>query len=312
VVLRELYRNATEEGMRQIGELEAARMSSVQAYLGIRGNHNIAELSDVPAEKMDLYEKHWWTPTHVKIRVPNTKWCVLRWPHPSMAQAANQPTDVFEDFYFDVCCLDYSKMDRAMDPLAELMNKTDEVRITGPETDLVFSIKGIGSEKCAGKLNIPDGEVFSCPVRDSVNGTLFYTAETIYRGTVFSNIKFTFKDGKIVEATSSDTDKLNAILDSDEGARFIGEFAIGVNPYITSPMKDPLFDEKIQGSFHFTPGQAYEQTDNGNRSQIHWDIVCIQTPEYGGGEIRFDGQLIRKDGRFVTPELEGLNPENLK
>ncbi len=228
-----------------------------------------------------------------------------------MAQAANKPTDVFEDFYFNVCCLDYAKMDKAMDPLAELMNRTDQVRIQGPGTDLTFSIKGIGSQKCAGKLNIPDGEVFSCPVRDSVNGTLAYTAETVYRGTIFSDITFTFRDGKIIEATSSDTVKLNEILDSDEGARYIGEFAIGVNPYITAPMKDPLFDEKICGSFHFTPGQAYEETDNGNRSQVHWDIVCIQTPEYGGGEIYFDDQLIRKDGRFVLKELDPLNPENL-
>jgi len=311
VVLRALYRNATEEGMKFIGECETRRMEGVQAYVGIRGNANIAELSDVPNEKMDLYEKYWLTPTHLKVRVPKTKWCVLRWPHPSMAQAANKATDVFEDFYFNVCCLDYAKMDKAMDPLETLMNRTDKVRITGTGTDLEFSIKGIGSKKCAGRYNIPDGEVFSCPVKESVNGTLAYSAETVYRGTIFSEIKFTFKDGKIVAATSSDTKKLNEILDSDAGARYIGEFALGVNPYITEPLKDPLFDEKIRGSFHFTPGQAYDETDNGNRSQVHWDIVCIQTPEYGGGEIYFDGELVRKDGRFVPEDLAGLNPENL-
>ena len=312
VVLRHLYRNATEEGMKFIGDYEKGRMEGVQAYIALRGNHNTAELSDVPGEKMDLYGKHWWTPTHIETRVAKTKWCVLRWPHPSMAQAAKKPTDVFEDFYFDVCCLDYAKMDKAMDPLADLMKETDRVHIKGPGTDLTFSIKGIGSVKCSGLRNIPDGEVYSCPVRDSVNGKIRYTADTLYRGTVFSDIEFTFKDGKIVEASSSDTEKLNEILDSDEGARYIGEFALGLNPYITDPMLDILFDEKIGGSFHFTPGQAYDDTDNGNRSQVHWDIVCIQTPEYGGGEIHFDDRLIRKDGTFVVPELEPLNPENLK
>jgi len=310
-VLRELYRTATEEGLKFIGIIEAERMKGVQAYLGLRGNHNIAELSDVPGSKMDLYGKYVWVPVHNDIRVPKTKWCVLRWPHPSMAQAANQPTDRFEDFFFDVCCLDYAKMDRAMQPLKELMDKTDRVNILGPGTDLRFSIKGIGSIKCSGKRNIPDGEVYSCPIRDSVEGTVHYTAETLYQGSIFSDIRFEFKRGKIISASASNTQKLNEILDTDEGARYIGEFSLGLNPYITYPMKDILFDEKIAGSFHFTPGQAYAETDNGNRSQVHWDIVCIQTPQYGGGEIYFDGQLIRKDGRFVLPELENLNPEHL-
>jgi aminopeptidase len=310
-VLRELYRAGTEEGLKFIGQVEAERMKGVQAYIGIRGNHNIAEMSDVPSEKMELYGKHIWNPVHNEIRVPKTKWCVIRWPHPSMAQAANQPTDRFEDFFFKVCCLDYAKMDRAMDPLKELMDKSDRVRITGPDTDLTFSIKGIGSVKCSGKRNIPDGEVFSCPVKESVNGRLYYTADTLYHGTLFSGVRFEFKNGKIVNASASNMKKLNEILDTDPGARYIGEFSLGINPYITYPIKDILFDEKIAGSFHFTPGQAYTETDNGNRSQVHWDIVCIQTPEYGGGEIYFDDILIRKDGRFVLPQLQDLNPENL-
>ena len=119
-------------------------------------------------------------------------------------------------------------------------------------------------------------------------------------------------NGKIVKATAGpNTERLNKILDTDEGARYFGEFALGVNPHITKPMLDTLFDEKIEGSLHFTPGKCYDEADNGNRSAIHWDMVLIQTPEYGGGEIWFDDVLVRKDGRFVLPELEGLNPENL-
>lgn len=221
-------------------------------------------------------------------------------------------TEQFEDFYFNVCNLDYSKMDKAMDALVELMNKTDKVRLTGVDTDLSFSIRDIPSIKCSGQMNIPDGEVYTAPVRDSVNGKITYNTPSPYNGFTYENVQLTFKDGKIIEATANDPERINKIFDTDEGARFIGEFAIGVNPFIQHPMQDILFDEKIDGSFHFTPGQAYEDAYNGNNSNIHWDMVMIQRPEYGGGEIYFDDVLIRKDGRFVIPELDALNPENLK
>jgi aminopeptidase len=228
-----------------------------------------------------------------------------------MAQQAEMSTEGFEDFYFKTCTLDYDRMSKAMDPLVSLMQRTDRVRLVGPGTDLRFSIKGIPIIKCDGALNIPDGEVYTAPVKDSVNGTIQYNAKTLYQGKVFENILLKFKDGKIVEASSSNTKALNAILDTDEGARYIGEFAIGVNPYVTKAMLDTLFDEKITGSIHFTPGNSYNDAYNGNRSTVHWDMVLIQTPEWGGGEIYFDDALIRKDGRFVLRELEGLNPERL-
>ena len=309
-VVRAIYNSATEEQMKTLGKVERARMEAVQCYIGVRGSQNIAEMSDVPKEKMELYEKHWWHPVHSEVRVPKTRWVVLRWPSPSMAQAAGMSTEAFEDYYFDVCAnVDYAQMAEAMKPLHELMDKTDRVHITGPGTDLTFSKKGIATVPCAGDANIPDGEIFTCPIKDSVNGTIQYNCETLYRGTVFNSIKLTFKDGKIIEATAgSDTDKLNEILDADEGARYIGEWSLAFNPQILKPMKDILFDEKIAGSFHLTPGQAYEEADNGNRSQVHWDMVCIQRPEYGGGEIYFDDVLIRKDGLFTLPELAALNP----
>ncbi|MGM1049952.1 aminopeptidase [Paenibacillus sp. N3/727] len=311
-VQRAMLKNATKEQLTLWAELDLNRMKQMDCYIGIRAGENVNDLSDVPEENMKLYNSLYSHPVHSEERVKRTKWVVLRYPNASMAQLANTSTEAFEDFYFDVCNLDYSKMDRAQDPLAELMRKTDKVRIVGPGTDLSFSIKGIGAEKCSGQKNIPDGEVYTAPVRDSVNGTISYNSPTLYNGVTFENIKFRFENGKIVEATSSDTARINEILDSDEGARYIGEFAIGFNPYILTPMKDILFDEKIAGSLHFTPGQAYDVTDNGNRSSIHWDLVLIQRPEYGGGEIYFDDVLIRKDGMFVIPELEGLNPENLK
>ena len=311
-VEREMLLNCSKEQLELMAEVDGKEMEAMDCYVGMRGSDNVAELSDVPAKKRQMYDKYYSTPVHHEIRVKKTRWVVLRYPNNAMAQLANTSLENFEDFYFDVCNLDYSKMDRAMDNLQAYMNRTDKVHITGDGTELTFSIKDIPAIKCAGGLNIPDGEVFTAPVRDSINGTLHYTAPSLYQGFTFEDIRLTFENGKIVKATSNDTDRINKVFDTDEGARYVGEFAIGVNPYILKPMKDILFDEKICGSIHFTPGNCYDEAPNGNVSSIHWDLVCIQTPEYGGGEIYFDDVLIRKDGRFVVPELECLNPENLK
>jgi aminopeptidase len=277
----------------------------MDANIAVRRSHNITELSDVPPEQMKLVAKK-MRPV-VDWRVKKTKWVVLRWPSPSMAQLASMSTEAFEDFYFDVCTLDYRKLQPGMKALKALMDRTDRVEIKGPGTDLRFSIKGIGAVICGGDRNIPDGEVFSCPIKDSVEGHVLFNAPTIYQGTGFDNIRLEFENGKVVKATANNTQKLNKILDSDPGARYIGEFSLGFNPFVLHPMRDILFDEKIAGSFHFTPGQAYEDADNGNRSQVHWDMVCIQRPDYGGGEVYFDGKLIRRDGEFLPANLRSLN-----
>lgn len=312
VVDRALSLGYTKEQLQLMAKYDALRMSDCQAYIGVRAGDNSYEMADMSPENQALQTVWYNEPVHWKVRVPHTKWVVLRYPVPAMAQQANMSTESFENYYFDVCNLDYGKMSRAMNPLVERMRKADKVHITGVGTDLHFSIKGIDAFKCAGEVNIPDGEVFTAPVKDSVNGYITYNTPSLYQGRVFENVRLTFKDGKIVEAAGSDAERLNRIFDTDEGARYIGEFALGVNPYITSAIRDTLFDEKICGSFHFTPGSFCTGCDNGNQSAVHWDLVCIQTPEYGGGEIRFDGELIRKDGRFVPEDLEGLNPEALK
>jgi aminopeptidase len=305
-VTRELTLGAEEAQFAPHAEVELARMQKMDAYIAMRGSENIFEASDVPSTKVQLVSR--LMKPVLDHRVGKTKWVVLRWPSSAMAQQAGMSTEAFEDFYFKVCTLDYARMTPGMKALSDLMKKTDQVQIKGPGTDLRFSIKGIGAQPCGGLRNIPDGEVFSCPVKESVEGVIQYNAPTVYLGTSFDNIRLGFKKGKVVEATSSNTKRLNEILDSDSGARYIGEFAIGFNPHILEPMRDILFDEKIAGSFHFTPGQAYEGVGNGNKSQVHWDMVCIQRPEYGGGEIWFDGKLIRKDGLFVPKSLHKLNP----
>jgi aminopeptidase len=307
---RELLRETTQEHASLVRDLELFRMRKVQAYIAVRGSGNANENADVPSQRMALYSRV--TRPVLNYRVNKTRWCVLRWPSPSMAQGAGMSTEAFEDLYFDVCTLDYGKMARAMVPLERRMKTADRVQIKAPGTDLAFSIKGIGSKMCKGDRNIPDGEVFSCPVRNSINGRIQFNTPTLYSGTRFENVALEFKDGKVVKATSNNTKRLNQILDTDAGARYAGEFSLGFNPYILNPMCDILFDEKIAGSLHLTPGQAYEECDNGNRSAVHWDMVLIQRPDWGGGEVWFDGELIRKDGMFLPKDLKPLNPAALK
>jgi aminopeptidase len=308
-VSRELALEAEEAQIGTTSVIELARMKKMQAYIAVRGSHNITELSDVPEEKMRLIAGR-MRPV-MDWRINKTKWVVLRWPTPAMAQQAQMSTESFEDYFFKVCTLDYARMIPGMKALKALMDKTDRVQLKGPGTDLLFSIKSIGSVMCGGDRNIPDGEVFSCPLKSSVEGHVSFNIPTIYQGTAFDSIRLDFENGRIVKATANNTEKLNEILDSDDGARYIGEFSLAFNPHILHPMRDILFDEKIAGSFHFTPGQAYDIAGNGNKSRIHWDMVNIQRRDYGGGEVWFDGKLIRKDGLFVVPALKKLNPDYL-
>jgi aminopeptidase len=308
-IAREMALGAREEQLDVASRLALAQMKKMDAYIALRGGHNSTEMSDVPPEQMKLVARK-MKPV-LDWRVKKTRWCVLRWPTPAMAQSAGMSTEAFEDFYFRVCTLDYARMAPGMKSLAERMMRTDRVKIEGPGTALEFSIKGIAAISCGGTHNIPDGEVFTAPVKNSVNGHILFNAPTIYQGTAFDQVRLVFRQGKIVEATANNTTKLNAILDSDTGARFVGEFAIAFHPHILQPMRDILFDEKINGSFHFTPGQCYEETENGNRSQVHWDMVQIQRRDYGGGRILFDGELIRENGLFVPKALQSLNPDRL-
>ncbi|RYG24507.1 aminopeptidase [bacterium] len=314
VVKRQLMLGMSEANAKTIAEIERHEMEQMTAYIALRGSHNYAEHADIPGDIQSMWQREYMTPVVFGVRVPKTKWVALRWPTAGMAQQAKMSTAAFEKFYFEVCTLDYAKMASAAEALKALMDRTDQVRVVGPgETDFTLSIKGIGSVPCSGHRNIPDGECFSAPVRNSVNGVVAFNTVSLYQGTEFKDIRYVIKDGKIVEASAgANTEKLNEILDTDEGARYFGEFAIGFNPYILHPMLDTLFDEKIAGSIHFTPGNSYDPPGgNGNKSAIHWDTVLIQRPEYGGGEIWFDGVLVRKDGLFVLPELQALNPENL-
>ncbi len=313
-VMRALIESGADVQIEAMAGHDLHRMKGMDAYIGLRGGFNVNEMSGVPEDRMKAWGSLYMKPVHLQQRVNQTRWCVLRWPTPSMAQLAGTSTEAFENFYFDVCTLDYEAMAGAAAALQTRMNATDQVHIKGPgDTDLRFSIKDIPAIPCTGTHNIPDGECFTAPVRDSINGVIHYNTPSVYQGSTFRNVRLVFKDGRIVEHDAEvGAEHLGSIFDTDDGARHVGEFAIGFNPYVLEPMMDILFDEKIAGSLHFTPGQAYEDADNGNRSDIHWDLVLIQRADYGGGEIIFDGETIRRDGEFIVDDLLPLNADRLK
>jgi len=315
-ISRELLMGTTVEQAKLMAKYALPLFQEAHAYIGIGHSSNVFETSDVPNEKKQIHTKHYGKPIHIDIRSKKHKWVILRYPNPSMAQLAHMSVESFEDFFFDVCNLDYGKMHKAMLPLKKLMDKTDKVRIAAPDTDLIFSIKGQKSKICSGECNIPDGELYTAPVRDSLNGHIKFNIPSLQKGIVHNSIWLKFENGKVVESKSNNNAALADELDQDEGARFTGEFALGVNPFVTKPMMDTLFDEKMAKSIHIALGNGYEDSYGKeavkNKSQLHWDIIQSHDEKRGGGEIYFDDVLIRKNGLFVLPELEALNPENLK
>lgn len=281
-------------------------VNNYDCFINIRYTENEFEYKNISTDVFRLIDSK--CNKFDDIRINDRRWVLFNYPSQLDAYKAKMKTEEFKEYAFKVMNVDYAAMGELIKPLKDLMEKTDKVRMIGPNTDITFSIKGMPAIPCCGDCNIPDGEIYTAPIKDSVNGIITYNTPSPYRGNVYNNVSLEFKDGKIIKATCSESDEeLNKIFDTDPGARYIGEFAIGVNPMVLEPMGDILYDEKIMGSIHFTPGKCYDNADNGNNSAIHWDLVWIGRKDYGGGEIYFDDVLIRKDGEFVLKELQGLN-----
>lgn len=303
-----LLETTTDERIKEIAKRNEFEVDNFDCFISIRYSTNEYEDKNVASEIRKKIGDA--TKESHDIRTNQRRWVLLNYPSVLDAYKAKMTYDEFYDYAFKSMIFDYEKMEKAVEPLKKLMEKTDKVRLTGKDTDITFSIKNMNVVPCLGTMNIPDGEIFTAPVKDSINGKITYNTPSPYRGNVFHNVSLEFKNGKIVKATCNEDDKkLNEIFDTDDGARYVGEFSIGLNPYIREPMEDILFDEKIIGSIHFTPGAAYKEAYNGNDSSIHWDMVLIQREEYGGGKIYFDDVLIRKNGKFVLEELKELNFE---
>lgn len=310
VIKRRLLLNTKEEGFRYFREIIEPVMKSMDAVILIGGSLNDFEFSDIPGDTMANYSKLYVESIHFKIRCQK-KWVLLRYPTPSFAQSSGQSSEKFYEFFFNVCTLDYSKLNEKMTPLKKLMESTDKVHIITPTTDLTFSIKNMPAIKCSGECNIPDGEIYSAPLKNSVNGHIQFNVPAIDNGVEFNNIKLTFKDGKIVDFDCNNNDAFREILDTDDGSRYLGEFAFGLNPYCVSPLKDILFDEKMSSSIHLAIGSSYEDCYNGNTSAVHLDLILSLRENKGGGKIYFDDALIYENGKFIYPNLVDLNAENL-
>jgi len=301
---RILYDGGTREQLTYFPQHKLDFIKKVDVYIGIGAVENSMSLANANQESIVLHDRT-MRPI-IDERVKNTRWVICRYPTHGAAQDAKMSLEEYEDFLFSACNINWSAESKKQENLKNLMERAGTVRIKASDTDISFSISGMAALKCDGHHNLPDGEVYTAPVKESVEGYITYNCPSIYQGKEFNNVRLEFKKGKIVAASSPQMDDaLNRVLDTDEGARYIGEFAMGVNPEIVRPMRNILFDEKIFGSIHLTPGQCYEECDNGNKSAVHWDLVKILKDD---GDVWFDDVLIQKDGLFVHPDLAALNP----
>ncbi len=300
----EIARRLTKEQAEIMASRKLKKAQASTVVLVLDGTP-VALESDLPSDKLSLL---------LKVRAPfssfvskNRKWTRLRWPNPSMAQQANQEWDAFVDSWAQACLFDWSSVASETERLRQIIEDANQVRIVGENTDLAFSIAGIPACLCCGRENIPGGEVFTAPVKKSVNGEVFFNVPSSHASTIFGRVSLCFKDGKVVSSQAETNDnKLKRLLATDKGASFLGEFALGLNPKITAPLFDTHFDEKIAGSFHLALGRAYDCADNGNRSQLHWDLVSIQRRDFPG-TIYLDNQVLRKDGLFADDTFRVLN-----
>lgn len=309
-IKRRLLLNSSTEMFEYYRDIISPIMESCDAVILIGGSQNDFELSDVPSSTLRDYSRIYVEPVHFQIRCKK-KWCLLRYPTYSFAQSSHMSSEKFAEFFFNVCTLDYESLDKKMNPLKDLMEHTDRVRIETPTTNLSFSIKNMPAIKCSGQCNIPDGELYTAPVKDSINGTIVFNVPAVNNGLEFNNIRLTFENGRIVDHDCNLPVEFQEILDTDEGSRYMGEFAFGLNPYCVSSVKDILFDEKMSSSIHMAIGSSYDDCFNGNKSAVHLDLIQSHLPANGGGKIYFDDQLIYEDGKFLLPNLVALNSENL-
>lgn len=304
---------ASAEAFQMQAAWDIHRMEEMDVYISLRITDNPFDMSVIPGGQSTLYRTHYERPVHFETRIPHTRWLATCIPSAAMAQAAGMATEELEEFYFRCCCIDYGRFTQRMEPLARLMEHTDRVRIIGSDVDLRFSIKNMGVCVCRGNRNLPAGEVFTAPVIDSVEGFIRYNTPSMYNNYLFAGITLEFFKGRIEQASclQGEQSYLEEIFKVDPGAQYIGEFALGTNPFVDRIIGNILFDEKAAGTFHFTPGNSYKTCGNGNTSKIHWDLIYRMQPNFGGGEIWFDDVLIQKDGVYVLEELQPLNPHNL-
>jgi len=258
----------------------------------IVGENNTRELAEADNKKLTQRAKATKT---IRDKMLEKPWILTYVPTPAMAQDANMSTDDLEDFYFNACILDWSKQYASMKKLADSLTNAKKIEVVGDRTHLTLSAKGRIFIPCAGEFNMPDGEVFTAPVDDSVEGYVYFNYPLLRQGKMIRDIQLYFEKGVVVRAQASENqDFLEEILNTDAGARRLGEFAIGLNPGVKRYMYNILFDEKMSNSIHMALGAAYKECNGKNESAIHMDIVKDMRPE--GSTITVDGKVLNPWG----------------
>lgn len=311
-IKRSLIINGCKEQFELMKTQEETILNKVDVYINMIDSDNCFDMSDIPSEKRALYQKYYFQPINFEIIVPKLRWITVDYPSISSAQQFGMSTDEYENYFFDAVNVDYEELGKKMQKLKELLDKGKHIQIESPNVNLSFNIDNLCSEVCSGKINLPDGEVFIAPTINSANGEIEFNVPSRYQGSSFEKIKLFFQDGRVVNYSSqTNYEKLAEILESDEGNKYIGEFAIGTNPNINRPRSNILFDEKMLGSFHIALGNSHSLSDNGNKASIHWDMVNVLTENYGGGRIILDDEVIQENGIFVHHDLKELNSKVL-
>ena len=298
-ISEELNRLIMKHGEREqvdwVPEIEAYGMEWADVYFGLRGAHNLNVHWDVPAETLSAHRNAMGKIS--TMRWEETRWCLLRVPNAALAHQAEVDEETITDMWFNACLLDWPKVSAKWKRWAEILGEGKQVHILAEDTDLSFSVEGRSWSPAVGTANMPDGEIATSPVTRTVNGHITFDLPGVLAGRLVDDIFLRWEDGELVEASAStNEDFLQAVIETDEGASKIGEFALGTNPEVTHFCKDILIDEKIGGTIHIALGRAYPRTGGVNDSAIHWDIIKDTRQE---GEITLDDELIFKDGEIL-------------
>lgn len=302
---------ASDEQLDYVDPISRLEYEKVDKFISIGAPLNVKNMARADKAKMARRSKATRGLSELLLNRAakgEASWIIADVPTNALAQEAKMSFDEYSEFLFNACFLNLDdpvtklqEMDKEQKRWAEYLNQRSKIRILGEKTDITFSTAGRKWISCSGLNNYPDGEVFTSPVEDSANGEIYFDFPAIYRGNEAHKIHLTLENGKVIKATAEKGEEfLNAMLDMDDGSRFVGEIAVGTNEMVQDVTGNILFDEKIGGSIHMAVGSSYPETGGKNVSGLHWDIIKNMKGVNGeGGEIYADDVLIYKNGKFL-------------
>lgn len=291
----QLLKYGSTEQLSRVPDIEAYGMEWADVYIGLRGASNLHEHDDIPAEKLSLNQRAMGAVS--TLRWQKTRWCLVRVPNAAFAQAAETDEETITEMFFNASLLDWKAEAAKWRGWAQQLNRGSRVRVTGTGTDLRFSVAGRTWQAADGRINMPDGEIMTAPVEDSLDGEIFFDFPGVLSGRLVHDIRLRFEKGRLVEATSSSNqDFLTRVLATDPGASIVGEFAMGTNMAVDRFCKDILIDEKIGGTIHLAMGRSYPECGGRNTSAIHWDIVKDIRRD---GAVFVDDVPVLQNGKFL-------------